>query len=271
MRLRDAFLRDFGIDLPLGEGSGKRSDPFVVLADNMPELSRTVEVTLALFQRGKGFAREEDIFWRILRRDLHHEANELLFQLSVQKLILSRTEATDEKASYFFKAPHLILDSVPKPYLIHLDPKVGVSFPYKISGLEYSVYRDFEQDRPGLGYSIGYSAPKVEATLYVYSTKPNASVAENIRDEVLKTLTVHKTDCSRVEPFEIKNCFGPCAQAVEMHLSPEKRSLIIVDQFKGKLLKWRITWLNDERRDVVEDFVTQSGRLFIPIEQQTTH
>jgi hypothetical protein len=268
--MRDAFLRDFGIDLPFGEGSGTRSDPFIVLADNLIEVSRTVEIALALFQRGKGFAREEEIFWRILRRDLHQEADELLFQLSVQKLILSKTEAIDEKASYFFKTPHLVLDSVPTPYLIHVDHELGVSLPYKISALEYSTYRDFEKDRPGLGYSVGYSAPKIEATLYAYSVKPNTSVAENIRDEVLQTLLAHKNGYSSADPFEIKDCFSPYVQAVEMHMGPEKRSLIIADHANGKLLRWRVTWLNDERRGVVEDFVSQSRKLFIPVEQEVT-
>ncbi|MBF9234616.1 hypothetical protein [Microvirga alba] len=260
MSLRDAFLRDFKVDLPVGDGAGTRTDPISILTGDPHGVSRAAEITLSLLQKGGGYAQGSEIFWRILARELHEEAGKVLFRLGLQRVALTPTEVVGEKVSYFFSTPQHLLDAVPTPYVIHIDPSLALAFPFKIAGLDYSAFRDFEREQSGLGYCVGYSGPRVEATLYVYKADIAAPPEMVARRELDSTLRQLHGSHQGVRPYS-DTSFGAHALGVELNLGDHRRGLVMIDSVGPKLFKWRVTWLNDERRTIVEEFVRQSRQL----------
>ena len=55
-----------------------------------------------------------------------------------------------------------------KPYT---NPATGLIFPDKLAGLDRGKVTKFEKKHPGLGVSIGFNAPGITVTIYIYNLK----------------------------------------------------------------------------------------------------
>jgi len=51
----------------------------------------------------------------------------------------------------------------------YLHPETGMVFPDRLAGMERGTVTDFEKEHPGYGVSIGYNAPGITVTIYVYN------------------------------------------------------------------------------------------------------
>ncbi len=62
----------------------------------------------------------------------------------------------------------LILSGVSHADTYKHDP-TGICFPEELAGMTRGKIRDLETDFPGYGLSVGYSAPRINATIYIYN------------------------------------------------------------------------------------------------------
>lgn len=66
----------------------------------------------------------------------------------------------------------------------YVHPETGTVFPDKLAGLEKGTVTDFEKEYPGFGVGIGYNAPGITATIYLYNLEMR-SLPEELDSPVL--------------------------------------------------------------------------------------
>jgi hypothetical protein len=69
----------------------------------------------------------------------------------------------------------------------YLHPATGMVFQDRVAGMDRGVVTDFEREHPGLGVGIGYNAPGITATIYLYNLGME-SVPDSLDSPVLTAL-----------------------------------------------------------------------------------
>jgi hypothetical protein len=155
------------------------------------------------------------------------------------------------------------LEGLPAPFVCHIDQQLAVKYPFKVGALEFRGYCDNETDNPGLGYSVGYGAPRIAATLYVYDRQPplnsiSSSVEIEFQRSVRDLITANE-DAKRLESGNLPESFSAEALCAAFEL-PRNRmhTLVVLDHGQARFLKWRITCPGDERRTLAHKFLAES-------------
>ena len=93
----------------------------------------------------------------------------VLEKLSIETIELTEAQKVTQTEAYFFKEDengrlgHPSLN-VPMP-----TPHEKLSLPFEIGWLHFRYFTDYSGTNPELGFATAYSAPNVEATIYVYN------------------------------------------------------------------------------------------------------
>lgn len=61
--------------------------------------------------------------------------------------------------------------------------ETGLVFPDQLAGMDRGMVTDFEAEQPGLGVSVGYNAPGITLTIYLYNMGME-SVPDNIESAI---------------------------------------------------------------------------------------
>jgi hypothetical protein len=131
--LHDQLLTDFGIDLPIEDGSGQTDDPVIITATAPEDVGRAAELTISLVHRGLGLAIGAEVFWQVIERAASDPTSGLLsYRLS--RMTLSATEAVSELVKYTFRVRSGILTDVPPVHIVHQDEALGTQYPFNVGG-----------------------------------------------------------------------------------------------------------------------------------------
>lgn len=164
MNIAEMIFRDFGIEVPLINGTGKRNDPFKIAAADKHEYS---------FLQGRlltGIGIGRNIFWRYLNKEILNEGGR-----ATEKVLLNIVELTKEQIvtieeAYYFDVSELDLDNSPSPLPMVDLPSLPFRLPLNLGYLSYRSLTVYENDAPGLGVSAAFNAPGIKATIYIYNS-----------------------------------------------------------------------------------------------------
>ena len=169
--------KDFGLDLNISGGSGQSiSDPIEINADKADRAAHTELLVL----RGLGQGRK--ILWRsISAQVLDGENSKRIIQRKLETKEVTSAQIISQIENYYFERVNAPISSDPlSPGLtVFYDEKAKLSFPYELGWLHFDGHHDYEQDAPGLGYSLAYNAPGIKSTVYVYPI-PDRADRQNI-------------------------------------------------------------------------------------------
>jgi hypothetical protein len=137
----------------------------------------------------------------------------------------------------------------------------GLTFPEKIEGAAYKGFLDNETEHPGLGYSVAYSGPEFDATVYIYDRRlcvipndhPSAALLEEFdRAEMEIVLSGHEQ--VRAAPHNLGSLRkgGPAMLMVSFvipSISGEHdwdHSFLGLTAWNNKFIKFRLTTRHSE-------------------------
>ena len=165
MALREMLQRDFGVDLPISGGGGRRVDPIVVHTSSLQE---AVDVQMQVHRCiGKG----RRIAWRLEDTTVAEPERKLVRSGLETVIFLDDQVRTNGEALYFiFEAlgDGGTTVSLPAPSGFH-DPGSGLRLPYQLGWLHLDGATDYESRAPGYGHSATYGGLGAELTVYVYT------------------------------------------------------------------------------------------------------
>jgi hypothetical protein len=168
---RDRFKQDFGLDLPIGAGSGSsRDDPMAILASDPHEAA----ITQMLVLRCLGIALER--LWRVRSRNSMDGHGRNIERVAIETKSLTPTEIITEQVNHYFDLAAVttgkgrMQDSGrPSNWPVgFVDAGSGTVFPYEIGWMHFDEAISNEPGYPGLGQTIHYAALGSKASIYVH-------------------------------------------------------------------------------------------------------
>lgn len=244
--LREMLKNDFGMDLQIAGGFGQsRGDPIIILPSSDAEANQTEMLAL----RGLGKGRK--VFWRTLATD---NVSETIVQHKIETKEVTKSEVITQTENYYFTRKLQNSHSFSMP-VVKSDVEIHVDFPYEIGWLHYDDYTDYEGRALGLGYSLGYNAPGIKATVYVYKENGNNAAKElsKARSDVIEAHG-KKAISHEWEPQHRHN------HSYYYYIpgdEPDHVSAIHIINANGMFVKARITFFDEPLlRDMTSNFVS---------------
>lgn len=250
---RDVFLRDWGLDLPILSGEGRKDAPYRLAVATREEASR-VELQV-LWCVGCGLNR----FWRVLGRRPRGPEFPGVEVLEVETIQLTETEIITENHSFHFEIGALVDEQdspLAPPAFVDCS---GVTCPMQLGFLHFEKLTDNELTVPGLGTSLTYRAPGVTVTLFVYGKKlrvPEGVANDAAFAEFRAATRDVETMVKGCTPFADTPFDGRALQKVWSVEEGRGATLLWLTATSGKFVKARVTWQREPLVDrVVREFV----------------
>jgi hypothetical protein len=141
------------------------------------------------------------------------------------------------------------------------DNRVKLGLPYELGWLHYNEVTDNERTTTGLGQTIQYGAPGINATFYIYDRKRSdipsdidTSVVRNEFEAAVSDLIEAHPTASRLGEFSKSK-----ALLIQIFKIDNNLSVVALGIFRGKFIKMRITFVDDP---LLVDAVNQSIMAF---------
>jgi hypothetical protein len=247
---REQIMRDFGLDLPIGSGSGSsREDPLVILTSNPDEVVLTEMLLLGCV--GKVF----DKLWRVRARSIMDGRWCNLEQVKIETKQLTATQIISEAVNYYFDVSALLANKDVRPLAArgepgYFDRSAEIFFPYEVGWMHFDRAVSNEPAHQGLGQTIAYSAPQITGSIYLYSGD-----VDSFPDKFDPVFLASEFDAAASDilgPSPDAKTAGDCMIASteagtrylrqDFEIGPE-HSVLALTVARGRYLKARVTWL----------------------------
>jgi len=242
--LRERLRRQFGVDLAIRGGVGLETAPIVVTADALQDAVDVQMQVLRCLARAGGAA------WRLVGQRV---VGPRLVRAVVETLTVKDDEVVGRQEAIHFALDALPADmattSLPAPSGF-VDPRSGVRLPYQLGWLHLAAAIDNEPAEPGLGWSVAYDSPGVQATVYVYG-RGECRVSGNLESErVIDEFRSAVSDALAVNPgaeikhqalFKDESGRGRCLLAI-LDLPGDSMSGVLLSLQKGRFVKACMTF-----------------------------
>lgn len=150
----------------------------------------------------------------------------------------------------------------------------GLTFPETIEGARSGAFNDYETTDPGYGYSVQYSRPGWNMTVYIYdlglSVIPSNVESGPILDafeQAKKEIALRFNGVDPRREFTASKDGGPkflCA-SYTVQTSAVLESLLCVTSRKDKFVKFRVTGKRTETSDIeAQEFVAAWSKVLWP-------
>ncbi len=249
--LRDRLLREFGVDLPIRDGSGQQAEPIVVTAADLQEAVDTqMEVLRCL-----GEARR--VAWRLIGQEVVVPALKIV-RADIETVAQHEHQVVNRKEARYFVLESLSADhttfSLPAPSGF-VDPRSSVHLPTQLGWLHLSGAADNEPDSPGLGWSVAYDSFAIQGTVYVYDRSErqdtddvqSVRVVEEFRSAVAEAFSVNPSaELKHHAMFKDSSGRGRCLLAI-LDLPGDSMSAVLLTTSSGCFVKARVTFDATER------------------------
>lgn len=164
--LRAMLMRDFEKDLLISGGFGNiAADPIILTAQSAHDASWTeMEVAKCIYGQ-LGW------HWKMLERSKVNGPQGALERLSCEVRYVDDDQFVTETRSFYFDVSQVSLDQAQTTPVcgVNLGAATGMGLPYQLGWFHFDSLIDNEDNHPGLGVSVAYSAPNTKVTLYVYN------------------------------------------------------------------------------------------------------
>jgi hypothetical protein len=259
MLLREAFRRDFGIDIPLLSGHGGRADPFVLEAGSAAAAGAYAVRLVGAYLRGHALATQREACWKLLDSG-PYEAGLQRYRFDVKWF--SPTELVNETVSYFFAAVPALAEPWPE-YVVGVDPAAGLRAGWKLGWLDFERRHDYPD--PQLGYSLHWGAIGMAITVYVYRRELGDGTEKAAVDRELRDAVSSIADSKSEFRFHSElRAPAWCSEAARVALfrSEAEYSFLIVDRLNHHTVKLRATTRADERIALIGESLDAAAALF---------
>jgi len=249
--LRVRLHREFGVDLPIGDGSGQEAEPIVVTAADLHEAVDTQMAVLRCLCKSRRVA------WRLKGQELV-SAERRIVRADIETVALHEHEIVSGNEVRYFVLETLSADcttfSLPVPTGF-ADPRSGVRLPTQLGWLHLSDATDNEPDSPGLGWSVAYDSFAIKGTVYVYDRGErqdtddieSARVVEEFRLAVADAFSVNPSaELKHQAMFKDSSGRGRCLLAI-LDLPGDSMSAVLLTTTNGCFVKARVTFDATER------------------------
>jgi hypothetical protein len=244
--LHDLLLADFGLDLPILGGAGKKASPVVITS---PTLQEAVDVQMQVL-RCLGIGRR--VAWRVVEQEVLQSADRTV-RVGIETIQFTGQEFASLRESYYFILKAMRADatacSLPEPSGFS-DSRSGIRLPYQLGWLHFKNAVDNEPQHPGLGTAAAFGGTAIKAHVYIYaSVDPPAAdagvdsgrVIEELRRAVGDALGMDERSTVRSSRF-VGNSSGAPRFAIAVLEQPEEQTSWVVLTVKGGyFVKGRIT------------------------------
>jgi hypothetical protein len=244
--LHDLLLGGLGIELPIRGGyGGSREDPIVITAPDADGVALARFLTLDALGRGRG------IFWRTVANTLLGDPWPGIEQFKIETVRLTETQMITRTENFYFDVSAAI-PVRPRwqspPVIAHQDVS-GLVFPFEIGWLHFCRSENNELDAPGLGHSLGYKAPGIVCSLYVYD-RGLPSIPDDVADTIVQEefesaahdIVTHRPD------FEALPDQPPGESCLERYYrvgEGQQASLLWLTTSRRRFIRARVTWFRD--------------------------
>jgi hypothetical protein len=272
--LRERLKRDFGVDLPVNDGSGTRDAPLVVEVASPADAGMTAERVLSFLLRGRGLATSREVFWRLIESG---PADNMQQRYRIEVKWFGPSEIETETVSYYFASAPTNGSVWPRA-VIALDPNVQMRFPWKLGWLDYKDSAEYETETPGLGYSHNYCASGISFTAYAYPRDPQkvammgrAAAVESEMEAAINAITETKPGLHVLKSVRPPSWCSPDARAVLYRSNGERSrsdvldSVLVIDHRNGVFLKLRASWIVDERGLLAFETLEAAEQILLPM------
>lgn len=261
LTLREMLLRDFGVDLPISGGGGRRQEPIVITSATVQE---AVDVQMQVHRCiGKG----RQIAWRLEDTAVADPASKLVRAGLETVAFLEDQVRTNGEGLYFvFDALPVGASATVLPAPTGFtDPGCGLRLPHQLAWLHLDAVTDNEPEAPGLGRTVAYGGLGLKGTVYVYDLRrplhsedvEDERVVAHFRQAVGDALKVNaEAKVTRHGVIRDAAGSGRSLMAV-LDLPGEEMSMVLMTVRNGCFVKGRITFDATERKfgDMAQDCV----------------
>ena len=241
--LRERLLREFGVDLPIRDGSGHEVEPIVVTAGDLQEAVDTqMDVLRCLGEAHR-------VAWRLKGQELV-SAERKIVRADIETVAPHEHEIVSGNEARYFVLEALSADcttfSLPVPTGF-ADPRSGVRLPAQLGWLHLSDATDNEPDSPGLGWSVAYDSLAIQGTVYVYDRGArlrtddieSARVVDEFRAAVADAFSVNPTaELKHQVMFKESSGRARCYLAI-LDLPGDSMSAVLLTTSNGCFVKAR--------------------------------
>lgn len=255
MSLTDFIKHHLGETFPLVGGHGTRLEPTLFNVSDKHLFAKCQMLLLDTLLKPTGF------YWRCVNKSLVTSDGKPLEKIDIEVIELTETEKVTENRGYYFDISNIDLNGQISPSYCEVAPDPSVKMLFEIGFLHFKGFTNYELDQPGLGFAVAYSAPKIEATIYVYDQN-RESVPEDLTDPIVvnefensaKGISIQHPGAEAWEdpPYTGTNL----SRYFRMDPDGNKVSAIIFTTSSDRFIKLRITWMRDSFLDgVVQNFI----------------
>jgi hypothetical protein len=257
MSIKQLLFDDFGYDLNIAGGSGQSADdPIHVLSETEQDAYQTQYMVL------RGIGRGRKVIWRTLEINRTSKETSQLLQYKIETQDVSDSEIITQIENYYFLVNKTISTSDMgiswnKP-IAHEDLEILIKFPRGLSWLHFGEMVDYESRTPELGYSLGYGAPGIKATIFVYpiinDVSDSPAYLMELKKARMEIIQVHGENAIKQE-WEISEEENHAVYFYIPQTEPDNISALLVTELHGYFIKVRITLLNEKfMREVAKEF-----------------
>ena len=246
LTLRERLLRDFGVDLPIHGGTGRRDAPIVVSTADLQSAVDVQMTAIGCFGKGRGIA------WRLVEQEIV-DAGLRTVRVGIETVEIGERDVTTQQEACYFALDAMPTNgtvmSLPAPSGF-VDPSSGLRLPYQLGWLQFDGSTDNEPAHPGLGWSVAYGGLGIQATVYAYdqgkAIEPNDLESERVQGEfrtAVEGVLGVNPGASVVKQGLIGDASarGRFLLAV-LELPEEKLSAALLTVRNGYFVKARLTW-----------------------------
>ena len=265
LSLKELLKRDFGLNLNIAGGSGQsREDPILVLSDTETEATLTELSVLRGLGMGRNLAdqnRGGGFLWRSIGINLISESSPQIVQRKIETKEIRPDEIVTQTENYYFSRKNLDTkaEEIQSQIVVHENRSASIRFPYQLGWLHFDYKIDNEPQSSGLGYTLAYNAPDIEATVYIYPIRDDAksqpsflhAEMELARKEII---LVHGEDVIEHD-WGVRTEKDNIQYAFILKKEPEKASVLMISERKGHFVKLRCTFFDEPLlRDISNNF-----------------
>jgi len=249
--LHDLLLADFGLDLPIQGGTGKKASPVVITS---PTLQEAVDVQMQVL-RCLGMGRR--VAWRLIEQEVLQSADRTV-RTGIETIALAGREFARQGENYYFVLealrPEANACSLPEPSGFS-DSRSGFKLPYQLAWLHFKNALDNESQNPGLGITAAFGGIAIKAHVYIYaSIDPPAADAGVESDRVIEefqravgdVLGMDERSTVRSSRFLGGSSGAPRFAMAALEQPEEQTSWVVLTVRDGYFVKGRITWQGEE-------------------------
>jgi hypothetical protein len=259
MKLRQALMDDFGIEVLLERGSGQRDDPFVIEPCSAAEATRTQLNLLRGLGRGRGE------LWRLLQAEAAPEVAPAVQRLRIETVLFTPEQIETETRAYYFDVSRVLgVPDAGVPLIEWNDSRATFSAVSQIGWLHFDGAIDNSNTLEVLDTTLMYSALGAKAAIYVYDPSDRYSEVDpsaELRDKELKTVSdqIRAIYSNAVAPWPVR-ITEPFA--LQYFLLGENLSVAGVALPGRHFLKFRLTYFDDPKmRELMEETILELARL----------